>query len=133
MVPVGLLLQLVQLFLLCPALQGAHHPIPAPGLQQTERKGVGLNPALHPAPILRRASQNPTLTLTLTLMMKVVAAQHLKMVVSLRERVRWVLMVEPDLSDQPGQQGFRAGVEDQAAYGCLLFGQRLQQVAHRPL
>ena len=58
-----------------------------------ERKGAGLDPALCPASYLRRASQNPTPPLAL--MMAVVAAQHLKMMVSLEARVRWALMMEP--------------------------------------
>ena len=92
-VPAGLLLQLVQLVLPGLALQGTHHPVPTPGLQQTERKGAGLDPTLCPASFLRRASQNPTLPLTL--MTAVVGAQHLKLAVSLRERVRQAPMVEP--------------------------------------
>ena len=91
--PAGLLLQLVQLVLPCSALQGAHPPIPTPGLQQTERKGAGLDPTLHPASFLRRASQNPVLPLTL--LMAVVAAQHLKMAVSLKARVRQAPTLEP--------------------------------------
>ena len=62
-------------------------------LQQMERKGAGLDPTPHPASFLRRASQNPTLPLTLK--MAVVGAWCLKMAASLRERVRQAPMKEP--------------------------------------
>ena len=59
-VPAGPLFQLVQLVLLCLALQGAHHPVPTPGLQHTERKGAGLNPT--PCPSFSQESQPESCT-----------------------------------------------------------------------